>query len=119
MDANAVLDKNYEGAEHSFLYDLYERGVFCVETFWEYYDSIDALARERLEQGMKCAVVVKIAATYQRVMQAFLEHMDQEDPTSIIGFPKNYPAYLERLEGAVDAYYRGAAGIRSGFSLQR
>ena len=68
---------------------------------------------------MKCAVVVKIAATYQRVLQAFLEHMDQEDPTSIIGFPKNYPAYLERLEGAVDAYYRGSCWNKEWFSLQR
>lgn len=49
----------------------------------------------------------------------FMFHFDPNDWTEIRNFPKNYNEYIERLDGAVDAYFRGVFADEALYDLQR
>ena len=49
--AKKIISDNYYAKNHSFVYYLHEECNFSVEKFWEYYESVAALAG--LDMGQK------------------------------------------------------------------
>ena len=97
-DATEIIDRNYMCRENSLVYDLHEKSRFSSCHFWEYYDSVMVLAKE---------TAMKITFIYQYILKTMLFHFDDGDLFHIKNFPADYAEYLERLDGAVDAYFRG------------
>lgn len=114
-----VLDNNYECKESSFIYDLYENDFFSNQHFWDCYDSIMALAKEALANGRDIDTAMKITFVYQRILKEIICHFDEMDCSRKEDFPDNYVEYLERLDGAIDAYFRGIFMEEGLYSLER
>ncbi len=118
-DAIMVIDCNYQCSENSFIYDLHEKNIFCIQHFWEYYDSIIVLAKEALTKGRSMETAMKITFVYQSILKEIIYHFDKQDMTHIKQFPVHYAEYIERLDGALDAYYRGVFIKDEIYSLKR
>lgn len=118
-EAMAVLEKNVNGAEKSFIYSLHERGKFSEKRFWEFYDSVITLAKVAVIAGRDIETARKITQTYQRVLKEMIWHFDKKDLSKLKKFPKNYNGYIERLDDAVDAYFRGVFIDEAFYDLQR
>lgn len=117
--AKAVLKKNTDGAEKSLTCALYEYEKFSKKRFWEFYDCVITLAKDALTNGRDIETAGKITRVYQRVLQEIIWHFDKKDCSYLRKFPKNYNEYIERLDGAMDAYFRGVFVDEEFYSLQR
>ena len=118
-EAKAVLKKNTDCAEKSLTYALYERERFSKKRFWEFYDCVITLAKDALANGKDIGTAEKITWVYQRVLKEIIWHFDKKDCSYLGKFPKNYNEYIERLDGAVDAYFRGVFVDEESYGLQR
>ena len=118
-DAYAILDNNYNCCENSFIYDLYEKKRFSRQLFWEYYDSIISLAEDALVNGRSIETARKLTFTYQHILKELLFHFDPSDSSVLKRLPRNYPKYIDRLDGALDAYFRGIFIDENLYDLQR
>lgn len=106
-NALIVLRRNQRRCENTLLYDLWKRGVFSPQHFWDYYDSVVALAKDQQTSGHSVEAAGCITFIYQKFLEACIYHFDPQDESYIADFPPNYQDYLERLDGALDAYFRG------------
>ena len=118
-EARSVLEKNVDGAEKSLLHALHERERFSKKRFWEFYDCVITLAEDALTVGRNIETAEKIVWVYQRVLKEMIWHFDKNDRANLSKFPKNYNEYIERLDGAMDAYFRGVFADESAYALQR
>ena len=117
--AKTVLKKNVDGAEKSLTCALYEYEKFSKKRFWEFYDCVITLAKDALTNGRDIETAEKITWVYQRVLKEIIWHFDKKDCSYLSKFPKNYNEYIERLDGAMDAYFRGVFADEELYSLQR
>lgn len=117
--AREVLEKNADCSEKSLLYSLYERSRFSEKRFWEFYDCVITLARDALENGRDTETARKITFVYQWLLKEIIWHFDKKDVSRLKKFPKDYNGYIERLDGAVDAYFRGVFADETLYALQR
>lgn len=115
----AVLEKNVSGAEKSLIYALHERGRFSKKRFWEFYDCVITLAKVAVITGRDIETARKLTLVYQRVLKEMIWHFDKKDLSKLKKFPKNYDDYIERLDDAVDAYFRGVFVDEALYELQR
>lgn len=118
-EAVAIIERNYRCLEKSLIYDLHERSKFSKKRFWEYYDSVICLARAAENGGRDMDTAMKITWIYQRILKEFIYHFDRNDLSALKKFPKDYNGYIERLDGAMDAYFRGVFTDDRLFDLQR
>lgn len=118
-EARTILDKNAFCQEGSLRESLCEDCFFSEEFFWQFYDCLIALAEDARENGLTVEITAKILGIYNRIIQMFMFHFDPNDLVEIRNFPINYPNYLERLNGAVDAYLRGVFVGEELYELQR
>lgn len=118
-EARVVLYKNASCSKKSLIYDLHERSRFSKKRFWEFYDCVMALARDARENGRDIETAEKITRVYHRILKEMIWHFDKKDASVLKKFPKKYYRYIERLDGAVDAYYRGVFVDESLYKLQR
>ena len=118
-EARAVVKKNANGAEKSLTYAMYERERFSKKRFWEFYDCVITLAKDALTNGRDIGTAEKITWVYQRVLKEIIWHFYKKDCSRLRKFPKNYNSYIERLDGAMDAYFRGGFVDEELYSLQR
>ncbi|MDE7229873.1 MAG: immunity 41 family protein [Oscillospiraceae bacterium] len=118
-EARAVLYRNASCSKKSLIYSLHEREKFSEKRFWEFYDCVIALARNALENGRDIETAQKITAVYQWVLKEMIWHFDKRDGSVLKKFPKKYNDYIERLDGAADAYFRGVFVNESLYELQR
>lgn len=118
-EAMAVLGKNADCSENSLLYSLHERERFSKKRFWELYDSVITLAKVAVIAGRDIETARKITFIYQRVLKEMIWHFDKKDMSKLKKFPKEYNDYIERLDGAVDAYFRGVFVDEELYELQR
>lgn len=108
MNPREILENNYNGVEGSFTYFLHEESKFDKDSFWEYYNCINDLAREGIENGIDRDISKKIIFTYRFILESFIYHFAPKDLYKIKKFPKNkYTSYLERLKFVVDGYFSG------------
>lgn len=114
-----ILNGNLRGEEGSFVFKLYQDEKFSKKRFWELYDSVIALAENAKISGRDLETAYKITRVYQRVLKEMIYHFDKNDLSRLKKFPKNYNDYIERLEGAVDAYFRGVFVDDELYDLQR
>lgn len=117
--AREVLEKNADCSEKSLLYSLYERSRFSEKRFWEFYDCVITLARDALENSRDTETARKITFVYQWLLKEIIWHFDKKDVSRLKKFPKDYNGYIERLDGAVDAYFRGVFVDEALYALQR
>lgn len=118
-EAMAVLEKNTDCSENSLIYSLHERERFSKKRFWELYDSVITLAKVAVITGRDFETARKITVIYQHVLKEMIWHFDKKDMSRLKKFPKNYNDYIERLDGAVDAYFRGVFADETLYELQR
>ena len=118
-EARAVLYKNASSSKKSLVYSMYERSKFSEKRFWEFYDCVMALARDAAENGRDIETAEKITRVYQWILKEMIWHFDKKDASVLKKFPKKYYRYIERLDGAVDAYCRGVFVDESLYELQR
>ncbi len=118
-EAKAVLEKNADCSEKSLIYALHERERFSEKRFWEFYDCIITLAKDALNNGRDIETARKITQTYQWVLKEMIWHFDKKDLSRLKRFPKNYDDYIERLDDAVDAFFRGVFVDEELYELQR
>lgn len=117
--ARTILKKNADCAEKSLVYALYERERFSKKRFWEFYDCVITLAKDALTNGRDIGTAEKITFVYQRVLKEIIWHFDKKDCSYLSKFPKNYTKYIDRLDGAMDAYFRGVFVDEELYELQR
>lgn len=117
--AKEILDKNAFCKESSLRESLCEDSLFSEKLFWEFYDSIIALAEDAQKNGKTVDDTAKILGVFNRITQIFMYHFDPNDICKIENFPENYTEYFERLEFAVRAYLCGEIPNENGFALQR
>ncbi len=118
-EAREILYRNSTGSEKSLVYGMYELGKFSKKRFWEFYDCVITLAKDALENGRDIETAQRITGVYQRILKEMIWHFDKKDLSKLKKFPKNYNEYIERLDSAVDAYFRGIFLDDLLFELQR
>ena len=118
-EARSVLDRNAESSPKSLIYSMYERGRFSKKQFWELYDCIITLARDAKTNGRETEVARKITLVCQHILKELVWHFDKRDMSKLKKLPKNYNKYIERLDGAVDAFYRGVFVDEALYELKR
>lgn len=118
-EAMAVLKKNANCSENSLVYSLHERERFSKKRFWEFYDSVITLAKVAVMTGRDIETARKITLVYQQILKEMIWHFDKKDASRLKKFPKNYDDYIERLDGALDAYFRGVFVDEGLYDLQR
>lgn len=118
-EAMAVLEKNTDCSENSLIYSLHEQDKFSKKRFWEFYDSVITLAKVAVITGKDFETARKITVIYQHVLKEMIWHFDKKDVSRLKKLPKNYNDYIERLDGAVDAYFRGVFVDETLYELQR
>lgn len=117
--AAEVLERNYKGEENCLIYDLHEMYRFSIAHFWDYYDCVIVLAKAAISGGRSIDTAMKITVVYQWILKEIIYHFDNADSSKLKGLPGNYPEYIERLDGALDAYFRGIFTEDSAYDLQR
>lgn len=117
--AIATLNNNYRGNENSLTYSLYELCDFNREQFWDIYDSILFLAHEFCGKEKSMDIAVKISFIYQRILKEIIYHFDHNDASYIENLPRNYTEYIERIEGAIDAFFQEIFTDENMYSLQQ
>lgn len=119
QEAAEIIDRNYNCLEKSLIYALYEKSKFSEKRFWEYYDSVMFFAGDARENGVNAETAMKITWIYQRILKEFIYHFDKKDLSRLRKFPKNYNGYIERLDYAMDAYFRGISIDDELFELRK
>ncbi len=118
-EALAVLEKNVNCSENSLIYSLYELGRFSKKRFWEFYDSVITLAKVAVMTGRDMETARKITLVYQRVLKEMIWHFDKRDVSKLKKLPRDYNGYIERLDDALDAYFRGVFVDEALYELQK
>ena len=118
-NALTILERNDRCLENSMIYDLHEECTFSVEHFWDYYDSVMTLAIEALIREKTIEIAMKIAFVYQYFLKEIIYHFDEQDGVILKNFPSNYTEYIERVDGALGAYFRGVFIEESNYRLER
>lgn len=118
-EARTVLEKNADCSEKSLVYSLYEREKFSKKRFWEFFDCVLTLAKDALENGRDMETARKITLIYQHILKEIIWHFDEKDLSRLKKLPKDYNGYIERLDGVVDAYFRGVFIDEALYDLQR
>lgn len=118
-EAMAVLEKNAGCAKKSLIYALHERGKFSEKRFWEFYDSVITLAKVAVVTGREIETARKITQVYQWVLKEIIWHFDKKDASKLKKFPRDYNGYIERLDDALDAYFRGVFVDEALYELKR
>lgn len=118
-EAMAVLEKNVNCEKKSLIYALHERGKFSEKRFWELYDSVITLAKVAVMTGRDIETARKITRIYQWILKECVWHFDKKDASKLKKFPKDYNGYIERLDDAVDAYFRGVFVDERLYELQK
>ena len=103
--AKHIIVDNYKIENNSFMFFLHEKNYFSEDAFWEFYESITALTLYGEETSMEIAE--QITQNYQRLLKYIVFHFDTNDDFALENFPENYVDYLERIEYAIMAYFRG------------
>ncbi len=118
-EAQTVLSKNSDCLEKSLVYSLHERGRFSKKRFWEFYDCVITLAQDACKCGRDFETARKITCVYQRVLKEMIWHFDKNDVSKLKKFPENHNEYIERLDDAIDAYFRGIFVDETLYDLQK
>lgn len=105
QDAKRIIWANENCCDESFIFSLHEKGSFSKEEFWKFYKSIVALVECNDEKTL--GLTEQINHIYQTVLKYIAFHFDPHDLYNITDLPDNYAEYLERIDYALMAYYRG------------
>ena len=105
QDAKRIIWANENCCDESFIFFLHEKDSFSKEGFWKFYKSIVALVECNDEKTLE--LTEQINDIYQTFLKYIAFHFDPHNLSSIKDLPDNYVDYLERLDYALMAYYRG------------
>ena len=118
--AKKIISDNFYAKNSSFVYFLHEECYFSVEKFWEYYESVAALARLDISKK-DLELTMHISCSYQSILQEMIFHFDPNDIAVMEKFPLNYTEFIERIDFAVRAYFLNDISLLEdeGFELQK
>lgn len=102
MDAEQILQDNFEEKNNSFLYFLHEKSLFNKEAFHELYDAVRAIADKDVNISRNAQ---KIMFIYGQILKCFLYHFDKNDKYKITKLPENYNKMIEFLDKSVEYYF--------------
>ena len=108
-----ILD-NYSGKKGTFLASLNDESCFRTELYWELYESVAALAKQR-EYSEELAA--QISFVYQRMLKEMIWHFSPADSSVIADMPENYQDYIDRMDIAVEAYMRRLDMLDDAFEM--
>lgn len=117
--AKQIIFDNYKGKNNSFMFYLHEKNNFSAEMFWDFYESITAMALCSEEKTNE--ITEQITQCYQRLLKYIVFYFDPNDDYVLENFPMNYIDYMERMDYALMAYFSGNAKLIDDdiFALQR
>lgn len=118
-DATTILEQNYNCTANSFIYELHEHSVFSKSHFWDFYDSVIALAKGTPVNERTMDTAMKITVVYQHILKEIIYHFDENDGAHLKQFPSDYTEYIARLDDAIDAYFRNVFVKEELYFLQR
>jgi hypothetical protein len=105
-DKYQILFNNYEIKEGSFIYSLSEEAFFNEEYFWDYYNTVIEIVKDKLNKPLDKELTKIVHWTYKRVTDCFLWHLDNNDQYSMRNFPiNNFIYFKERLDFMIDGYF--------------
>lgn len=103
--AMAVLEDNNNAVGNSFLDHLHEQCQFNEQAYWEYYESLIVLGKNK--KWIKTdPIMEKIVHTYTYILRCFIYHFDKTDLYEIKEIPIYYTDYLDRLNTAFEAFFK-------------
>ena len=102
MDANQILQDNFEKKNNSFLYLLYEKSLFKKEEFRRLCDAIRVVAEDNVNISRNAQ---KISFIYGQTLKCFLYHFDKNDKYKIENLRENYNKMIEFLDKSVEYYF--------------
>ncbi|MBR1825834.1 MAG: hypothetical protein IJ770_04525 [Alphaproteobacteria bacterium] len=102
MDAEQILQDNFEEKNNSFLYLLHEKSLFNKDAFHQFYDAVRAVADKDVNISRNAQ---KIAFIYGQILKCFLYHFDKNDKYKITNLPENYNKMIEFLDKSVEYYF--------------
>lgn len=98
----SIIDANYCGKPDSLLGEINDHSFFCNDKFWELYDSILLLVKQKYYDD---GITVHISLCYQRLLKEIIYHFSDKDMSNIENFPNDYNGYLERMDYVIHALY--------------
>lgn len=123
--ARAVLEKNHNGLKGSIMWDICENETFSESAFWEFYECLITLVKDSIEtKNRDFETAYKMSHVYQWLLTELIFNFNPNDPLNIKNFPDKpdwyeYTYYLERIDDAVAAYYRGVLPDESIYKLKK
>ena len=102
MNADEILNSNYEIKDDSFLYYLLHKRIFHKDGLRKLCESIYVLAEANVNITHTAQ---KINVVYGEILKCFLYHFDANDPYIITNMPENYNRMINQLEKCVEFYF--------------
>ena len=102
MDAEKILQNNFENKEKSFLFYLKRQQKFNKEAFKSLIEAIRFLSVNEVSISKTAR---QINAVYGQILQCFMYHFDRDDSFKIGNMPVEYNKILQYLNDSVDYYF--------------
>lgn len=103
--AIAVLENNDKALENSFLYGLHEHCQFNEQAYWEYYESLTVMGKNKKQIETK-EITEKIVHTHTYILCCFIYHFDKKDMYEMKNIPVHYTDYLDRLNTVFEVFFK-------------
>ena len=117
--AKQVLSDNFNAdKENTFTSIMYEQSRFPKEEFWQVYESIECLVKNKV---FSRELVEQVTYCYERFLKEIIYHLDGDGKHILRDFPENFNAYIERFDDIKLRFFRGIAELNddSSFELGR
>ena len=102
MEAQTIIQDNFEAKNNSFLYFLREKSTFNKESFNQLCNAVHSVADENVEISRNAQ---KIMFIYSAILKCFMYHFDKNDDYTITDLPDNYNKMIALLDKNVEYYF--------------
>ena len=116
--AKQILSDNFNAKENTFTYIIYERSRFPKEEFWQVYESIECLVKNKV---FSREIAEQVSFCYELFLKELIFHFKPNDLSDLDDVPDNISAYIERFDDIKLRFYRGSCELSddSSFELER
>ena len=102
MEAQTIIQDNFEAKNDSFLYFLREKSTFKKDSFNRLCNAVRAIADTNVEISRNAQ---KITHIYGTILKCFMYHFDKNDDYKITDLPDNYNKMIALLDKNVEYYF--------------
>ena len=118
-EAKQILSDNFDSdKDNTFTYIMYEKSRFPKEQFWQVYESIECLVKNKV---FSRELAEQVTYCYDRFLKEIIYHLDGGRIHILRDLPENFYAYIERFDDIKLRFYRGSCELsdESSFELER